>query len=242
VKRLLPLAGAAVAVAGVHAGPAVTGWDRLRRLMWPRLAGLGAADGVALTFDDGPDPLGTPAVLARLDALGWRATFFLLGSQVRRHPENARQLVAAGHEVAVHGDEHRLHLLRSPAAVRRDLGRATRCIAEVTGVQPSFFRPPYGVLSYGSLRAARQLNLRPVLWTAWGRDWQPSTPRDVVMRLGHGLAPGATLLLHDSDCTSSPGSWRATAAALPLLADALQRRGLVVRPLGEHLPGGPTAS
>jgi peptidoglycan/xylan/chitin deacetylase (PgdA/CDA1 family) len=190
---------------------------------------------VALTFDDGPDPEGTPAVLAGLAALGWTATFFLLGSQTRRHPEIARELVRAGHEIALHGDEHRNHLLRDPRWIGRDLARATATVTEVTGVRPRWFRPPYGVLSGGSLRATARLGLTPVLWTAWGKDWLPSTPERVVDHLRRDLRPGGTLLLHDSDCTSTPGSWRATAAALPLLAEELDRRALTARPLRDHL-------
>src|ERR1700710_305880 len=82
--------------------------------------------------------------------------------------------------------------------------------------------------------AARR-GLTPVLWTAWGKDWEITTPQRVVSLLVGGLRPGGTLLLHDSDCTSTPGSWRATAAAVPLLAGELDRRGLVVRPLRKHL-------
>jgi peptidoglycan/xylan/chitin deacetylase (PgdA/CDA1 family) len=199
------------------------------------MAGPGRSGGVALTFDDGPHPEGTPAVLDRLAACGWTATFFLLGSQVRRYPEVARAVVAAGHEVAVHGDEHRNHLFRSPRWVSADLARAVDSIDKVTGVRPRWCRPPYGVLSGVSLRAAHRLGLTPVLWTAWGRDWEPTTPERVAARLHNGLRPGGVLLLHDSDCSSEPGSWRTTAATLPLLAAELQRRGLVVRPLRDHL-------
>jgi peptidoglycan-N-acetylglucosamine deacetylase len=225
-----PVAGLAVA----HAVPAVTargplGWLR------PRLLGRGADGGVALTFDDGPDGEGTPAVLDALADLGWTATFFMLGTQVRRHPDVARAVVAAGHEIAVHGDEHRNHLMRTPGWVRRDLGRATATVHTVTGVRPVWFRPPYGVLSGGSLRAAAELDLTPVLWTTWGRDWEPTTPQRVLDRLCTRLGPGGTLLLHDSDVTSAPGSWRTTVAALPLLAAELDRRALAVRPLREHL-------
>jgi peptidoglycan/xylan/chitin deacetylase (PgdA/CDA1 family) len=226
-----------VTAAAAHAAPAVTGWTGLRRRVWPGLAGLGAADGVALTFDDGPDPEGTPAVLAALAALGWRATFFLLGSQVRRYPELARAVVVDGHEVALHGDEHRLHLRRTPAAVLRDLERGLGTVTAATGARPRWYRPPYGVLTAGTLAATTRLGLRPVLWTAAGRDWAPSTPQQVAGRVRRGLSPGATVLLHDSDCTSSPGSWRATAAALPLLAEELRARGLAVRPLSGHLRG-----
>lgn len=220
-----------------HGAPAILGWDRFRRLVWPRLAGVGRPDGVALTFDDGPDPRGTPAVLEHLDRLGWAATFFLLGSQVRRYPELARSLVAAGHEVAVHGDVHHSHLFRTPRDVATDLRQAATAIGTATGVRPRFFRPPYGVVTTGTLWAARQTGLQPVLWTSWGKDWQAgSTPERVVRTLSRSLDPGATLLLHDSDCTSTPGSWRATAASLPLLAEELARRGLAVRPLRDHLP------
>ena len=221
-------------LAAVHAAPALTARGPVRR-MFPGLAGTGAPGGVALTFDDGPDPRGTPAVLAQLAELGWTATFFLLGSQVRRHPDVARAVVAAGHEIGVHGDEHANHLGRSPSWVHRDLARAAATVTRVTGVRPQWFRPPYGVLSAGTLRATARLGLTPVLWTAWGRDWEMTTPERVVGRLMAGVRPGGTLLLHDSDCTSTAGSWATTAAALPLLASELDRRGLAVRPLRTHL-------
>jgi peptidoglycan/xylan/chitin deacetylase (PgdA/CDA1 family) len=192
---------------------------------------------VALTFDDGPDPAGTPAVLTALARLGWTATFFLLGEQVRRHPGIARSVLAAGHEIGVHGDQHRNHLGRRPGWVLRDLTRACADITAVTGVRPRWFRPPFGVLSAGSLRAAARLELTPVLWTAWGRDWEGIPAHRVLGHLSRGLADGGTLLLHDSDCTSAPRSWQSAAAVLPLLARELDRRGLAVRPLRDHLAG-----
>ena len=224
----LPLTAAAVA----HALPAVTARGPARRLT-PGLAGEGRAGGVALTFDDGPGPLGTPAVLQTLADLGWRATFFLLGSQVRRHPDIARLVVEAGHEVGVHGTIHRNHLMRTPWAVRRDLRLASREIAEATGVRPRWFRPPYGILTAGTLWAARDLGLVPVLWTAWGKDWRAGPPERVAAEVMRTLRGGGTVLLHDSDCTSRPGSWRSTVACLPLLA--AQVEGLEVRTLAGHL-------
>jgi peptidoglycan/xylan/chitin deacetylase (PgdA/CDA1 family) len=228
---------AALAAPVVHVAPALSARGPVRRAL-PRLAGRGGTDGVALTFDDGPDPAGTPAVLEALDRLGWRATFFLLGSQARRHPDVARAVAGAGHEVALHGDVHRNHLARTAAWVHRDLTRGLAAVEAATGVRPRWFRPPYGVLSGGSLRAARALGLRPVLWSAWGRDWEAPGPEAVVATLQRGLRGGGTLLLHDSDCTSAPGSWRSTAAALPLLAAELDRRGLAVRTLGTHTAAG----
>jgi peptidoglycan-N-acetylglucosamine deacetylase len=226
----LPLAGAAV----VHALPAVTARGPARRLT-PGLAGEGRPGGVALTFDDGPDPEGTPAVLETLSGLRWRATFFMLGSQVHRYPGIARLVVDAGHEVAVHGTIHRNHLIRTPLGIRRDLRLATREISQVTGVRPRWFRPPYGVLSAGTLWAARDVGLVPVLWTAWGKDWRAGPPVHVAAEVMSSLRDGGTVLLHDSDCTSRPGSWRSTVAALPLLAAQLHARRLAVRPLGDHV-------
>jgi peptidoglycan-N-acetylglucosamine deacetylase len=233
VNRLVPavaLTGAAV----VHALPAVTARGPARRLT-PGLAGVGRPGGIALTFDDGPDPHGTPAVLETLAGLGWRATFFMLGSQVRRHPEIARLVVDAGHEVAVHGTVHRNHLIRTPVGIRRDLRLAVREIGDVTGVRPRWFRPPYGILTTGTLWAAHEVDLTPVLWTAWGKDWQAGPAAQVTAEVMRSLGDGGTVLLHDSDCTSRPGSWRSTVAALPLLAAEIRARDLDVRTLGDHL-------
>jgi peptidoglycan/xylan/chitin deacetylase (PgdA/CDA1 family) len=235
--RLLLAGGGAVAVGAAtgHFLPALTTWRGLRLWATPLLAGVGQPDHVALTFDDGPDPSSTPAILDQLDVLGWRATFFLLGPMVRRSPSLALELAARGHEVAVHGDEHRSHLRRTPSAIRDDVTRAHDSIAEATGVAPMWFRPPYGALSAGSLRAAHQLGLQTVLWTTWGRDWRAeATASTVVADVAEGLRPGATVLLHDSDCTSAPQSWRSTLAALEPMADLFASRGLTVGPLGEH--------
>jgi peptidoglycan/xylan/chitin deacetylase (PgdA/CDA1 family) len=232
------LVGGGAVAAGAALGhllPAVTTWRGLRCWALPGLAGVGQPDHVALTFDDGPDPLSTPAILDQLDLLHWRATFFLLGPMVRRAPELAAELAARGHEIGVHGDEHRSHLHRTPNAIRHDVARARDSITEAAGVAPVWFRPPYGALSAGSLTAAHQLGLRPVLWTTWGRDWRTeATPATVVADIAGGLLPGATVLLHDSDCTSAPESWRSTVGALAPLADLFSSRGLTVGTLGEH--------
>jgi peptidoglycan/xylan/chitin deacetylase (PgdA/CDA1 family) len=231
------VAGAATPLAGalaLHAVPALTARGPLRRSL-PRLTGQGRPGGVALTFDDGPDPLGTPAVLAELARLRWTATFFLLGEQVRQHPRVARSVLAAGHEIGVHGDRHCNHLGRPPGWVLQDLRRACAAISDATGVRPRWFRPPFGVLTAASLYAAGQLDVTPVLWTAWGRDWEGIPSAQVLAHLTRGLADGGTVLLHDSDCTSAPGSWRSTSGVLPLLAAELDRRHLEVRPLRAHL-------
>ncbi|MEU0570602.1 polysaccharide deacetylase family protein, partial [Nonomuraea sp. NPDC005983] len=218
----------------VHAGPAATWLPPVRRLL-PRLAGVGAAGHVALTFDDGPDPKSTPWFLDELERLGCRATFFVLGEMLDRCPALGRRIVADGHELAVHGWHHDNALLTRPGRMAAEMGRAADLVTEVTGTAPQWYRPPYGVLSAEILLAARRRQLRPVLWTAWGRDWTRSaTPASVAATMASGLCGGATLLLHDSDHTSAPGSWRSALGALPLLVDACREAGLRVGPLREH--------
>ncbi|WP_328291703.1 polysaccharide deacetylase family protein [Kineococcus sp. NBC_00420] len=236
VRLVAALSATALGVLGAYAAPALSARGPLRRAT-PALTGRGRPGGIALTFDDGPDPEGTPAVLTALAALGWKATFFMLGRQVRRYPQVARSVVTEGHEVAIHGDEHRNHLTRSPAWIHRDLARACGEVRAVTGTSPRWFRPPYGVLSAGSLHAAATFGLTPVLWTSWGRDWEVTTAPRILQIITRDLADRGTVLLHDSDCTSTAGSWRATAETLPLLGLELARRELEVRTLSEHIDG-----
>jgi peptidoglycan-N-acetylglucosamine deacetylase len=236
---LAALLGGAAGLAVAQAGPGIAALGPVRKALFPRLSGRGAADHVALTFDDGPDAAATPGFLDVLDARRLHATFFLLGSMVQRSPGLAAEIRAAGHEIGVHGLDHRYLLARGPRATRDDLTRARDLISEATGCAPRWFRPPYGVLTSAALATARELGLTPVLWGSWGREWAPgSTPDSVYATLTAGLAGGATVLLHDSDCTSPPGSWRSALGALPRLLDECERRELRVGPLREHGLGG----
>jgi peptidoglycan/xylan/chitin deacetylase (PgdA/CDA1 family) len=222
-----------------HAAPALGGVSPLGVRMTPTLVGVGRRGHVALTFDDGPDPESTPEFLRVLDTLGWHATFFMLGAMVRAAPALAAEVAAAGHEVGVHGDVHANMLRRTPRVAADDIARATDVIGAATGVSPQWFRPPFGILSSGALRGARRVGLRTVLWTTWGRDWRrEATPESVVADVTRRYLDGGTVLLHDSDCTSYPGSWRSALGALPRLADECAARGLTVGTVGEHgLPG-----
>jgi peptidoglycan-N-acetylglucosamine deacetylase len=229
------LAAAAAGLAIAQAGPGITGFGPVRSVAFRRLAGWGDAGHVAVTFDDGPDPASTPEFLRVLADHGVRATFFMLGSMVARAPGLAAEIAAAGHEVGVHGWDHRYLPARGPTATRSDLTRATKLIADVTGTRPWLFRPPYGVLSGLSLITARDLGLTPLLWGAWGREWDAGANGDVVLRtVLRGLDGGATVLLHDSGCTAPPGSWQAALAAVSPLLDECARRGLQVGTVAEH--------
>ncbi|MBX6388206.1 MAG: polysaccharide deacetylase family protein [Frankia sp.] len=236
----MPAAAVATVLGGLAYGlPALATLARVRNRLAPSLAGIGDPGHVALTFDDGPDPRSTPRFLEVLAALEVRATFFLLGEEASRAPELVAEMAAAGHELAVHGWDHRPMLLRGPWSTYDQLARTRDAVAAVTGRLPRFVRPPHGILSAAVLAAARRLDLTPVLWSACGHDWTPTaTPRSVLDRMAPDLRGGATVLLHDSDRTSAPGSWRSALGALPELAARCDEAALRLGPLVEHgLPG-----
>ncbi len=183
--------------------------------------------GYALTFDDGPHPQGTPAVLEILARERVNATFFLVGEQVRRDPALAREIVAAGHRVGLHCDRHRNLLRLAPWQVRADIARAQETIEAATDRAIGLYRPPYGILNASALRIAREHDWRTLLWSHCGKDWQArATPESIAARVTDGVGEGSVLLLHDADDYSAPGSWRRTAAALPRVLDVLAARGL----------------
>ncbi len=193
------------------------------RLAIPRT--LPGATGVALTFDDGPHPEGTPAILDVLAGAGARATFFVVGEQVRRRPGLLTEIVAAGHLVGLHGDRHRLQLRLSRAALREDLLRGRAAIEDVLGQAAVWHRPPYGIYSPAGLAAARSAGLRPLLWSRWGKDWRKfTTPGRIAGRVLAGVLPGDVILLHDADFYSARGSHWRTARALAQIAGELERR------------------
>jgi peptidoglycan/xylan/chitin deacetylase (PgdA/CDA1 family) len=182
---------------------------------------------VALTFDDGPHPTGTPAVLDILAARDARATFFLVGEQVRRWPQLAARIAAEGHTVALHGDRHRLQLRIPPSLLAADLDRGHAEVAEATGVAPALYRPPYGIFSPAGMAIVARRGWRAMLWSRWGRDWRADATAASVTRLTtDGLVAGDVVLLHDADHYSAPGSMVTTAAALPLILDEIERAGL----------------
>jgi peptidoglycan/xylan/chitin deacetylase (PgdA/CDA1 family) len=202
--------------------------------VWPRLReALGvehrteSGAGYALTFDDGPHAQGTTAVLDVLAAAGVRATFFLVGEQLRRSPALGGEIVAAGHAIGLHCDRHRNLLRLAPWQVRADIDRAQATIEDLTGRTPELYRPPYGMLNASALRLARSRDWRTLLWSGWGRDWEArATPASIASLLTARAGDGSVLLLHDADDYGAPGSWRRTVAALPRVLEALAERGL----------------
>jgi len=231
------LAGLAVCAYGLPGAAAVCG--PLRRALGVRDR-IDAAEGVLLTFDDGPHPQATPAALELLRDAGMRATFFLVGEQVECWPQLAAEIASAGHEIALHCHRHRCLLRLTPRQVRDDLQRAQAVIAEATGRTPRRYRPPYGIFNAAALALARAHGWEPLLWSKDGRDWQRRATADsIAARVTRDLRVGDVILLHDADHYSAPGSWQQTLAALPRILEAIDAPALRGKPVA---PASSTAN
>ena len=184
------------------------------------------ARGLALTFDDGPDPKTTPAVLDLLDEAGAKATFFLIGRKAAKHPELVREIAERGHAVGVHSYSHdRLFSLRAPWTVKKDLERCIDLLHELTGARPTLYRAPIGHISPSMGRVARELGLDCIGWSARGLDgWKGATAELVRNQVARGLEDGAIVLLHDA---SERGDFTpASIAALPEILAEIDARQL----------------
>jgi peptidoglycan/xylan/chitin deacetylase (PgdA/CDA1 family) len=193
------------------------------------------ARGVVLTFDDGPDPSSTPAVLDALDKAGVKATFFVIGKKAEEHAELVREIKRRGHGIGLHSYGHdRLFALKSAAAVRHDLQRGIEALRTVTGERPELFRPPIGHTNPSIVRVVDELDLCIVGWSVGARDGVASATADaVVARVRRGLRDGAIILLHDA--AERGGRVPAGVLALPAILDAVYAAQLPVVPLAEWL-------
>jgi peptidoglycan/xylan/chitin deacetylase (PgdA/CDA1 family) len=194
--------------------------------------------GVALTFDDGPDPDATPAVLDALDAAGARATFFVVGEQLMRHHALAREALARGHELGLHCFEHAHYDTLPGGTARDDVARALGTFEAAVGRRPRFFRPPYGCFSEHAYEACADLGLERVYWSAWGLDWEAIGADRIAELVSRDLADGAIVLLHDSPRYGHRQSAAATAEAIGPIAARAAELGLTLAPLGELAPEG----
>lgn len=217
--------GTAAAVGAAAGGMATLAWAALApnaRLFGP-VVGRGDATRreIYLTFDDGPDPRTTPAILETLAALRVPATFFVIGARARRHPDLVREAWAAGHEIGNHTYGHVKLVRAGPRRIRSELGRTHRLIRELTGESPGLFRAPHGFRNPFLAREARRFGYHVCGWTVDVRDyWRPGA--DVIRRrVRRRLRPGAIILLHDGDGENPRGDRSQTAAALPgIIRDA----------------------
>jgi len=196
--------------------------------MYARVVSRGPAGSarVALTFDDGPNPVTTRRVLEVLAPTRHRATFFVLGEKARRHPDVVREIHAGGHTLGIHGDFHdRLHSFRMPRTVRDEIVRAADAVEAATGARPRFFRPPLGHTSVTTIRGVRLAGVTLIGWSSRGFDGiRGRSLEAVVERVSRTLIDGAIVMLHDA--AEHDDFEPASVRALPQLVALLDERGL----------------
>ena len=175
---------------------------------------------IALTFDDGPDPERTPALLDALGELGAPATFFLLGSRVDANPALAARIANEGHELGNHTYHHRYLPLAKAASVERELAQTDDAICRATGVVPTLARPPYGGRSPWTVRAFARGGKRVVLWDVNSFDWKGAPAGDVARRVVERARPGSIILLHEAR-----DGGEVTVDAVRMLVPELRARG-----------------
>lgn len=188
-----------------------------------------AGTSVLLTFDDGPHPEVTPAVLDRLKQYQARAIFFVVGQRIRFAPELLQRIVAEGHWLGNHSFTHPREMRVSFSQYLADLSKCQDEIAKQTGLPPRFHRPPLGKLSLATLLAPKRLGLTTILWTHSSEDWRlrySNDPDKAAVATGRQLAreaqPRSILLFHDEQ--------RYTLTVLDVMLPALRERQLGLAP------------
>jgi peptidoglycan/xylan/chitin deacetylase (PgdA/CDA1 family) len=206
--------------------------------LFGRVTGRGSRAGTTayLTFDDGPNPTATDRILETLAAHGVPAAFFMVGAHVQRHPDIARRVATAGHEIGNHTQHHiKLHV-RGPRRIRRELEEAHRAISGLAGAAPRVFRAPHGYRNPFVAPVTQRLGYRVFGWTFGVWDSARPGAEEIRRRVRTHLRPGAIILLHDGDGYDPAGDRSQTAAALPGIIQDARDAGYSLRPLGDLLP------
>jgi len=185
---------------------------------------------VALTFDDGPNPYYTPQILAILQHYRVKATFFCIGQQVARYPNLVRQEYSDGNLVGNHSWSHPNLALLSDNEIETQINLTSNAIQQATGVRPTFFRPPYGVVNTKVLAQANLLGLTTIIWSDEARDWATPGTSVIVSRILRLAGDGAIILMHDGG-----GDRSQTVAALPSIITSLRASGFQLVTLRQML-------
>lgn len=167
----------------------------------PASAVVGATDArvAALTYDDGPDPVWTPRLLEVLAGAGVHATFFVLASRARAHPQVLRETCDAGHEIALHGPDHQDPAAFTPPQLRRRTLDARAEIEDLSGCAVRYYRPPYMSIGLPGCLALAGTGLTIVGYGTTVHDWEPGlTDDDRVDRWAAGFGAGGVTLAHDA--------------------------------------------
>jgi peptidoglycan-N-acetylglucosamine deacetylase len=237
----------APAIGAAAAGIAAYGGVYPRaQLFGPTICRTDSPRKLAITFDDGPNPAITPKLLDLLDRYDARATFFLIGVYARQCPDLVREISARGHAIGNHTETHPNLFLLGPTQIRDELRRCQDAIAAALNARPTWFRPPWGLRNPWLAGAARELELRTVMWTLIPGDWRAPSSEWLVGRMqpiaahasqsqrqaqayatrGHATRTGDILCLHDGSHRGQNADRTRTLAALEYWLPRWRDRGL----------------
>lgn len=185
---------------------------------------------VALTFDDGPDPATTPAVLENLAKHDVKATFFVVGQRSQAHPQLLKSISAAGHELGNHSYSHPDFNRISGPEIRTEITQTNKIIEKITGQQPVLFRPPGGYLSNEMIRITQEEKVKVAYWS-WetdSKDWRNNNSKSIADYVTSHIAPGQIIILHDGGKNGL-----ITARAVDLMITQIKEKGYRFVPMGE---------
>ena len=180
---------------------------------------------LALTYDDGPNAKCTPALLHVLAKHDVRATFFMMGSHAAQHPDIARAVAAAGHDIGNHTQTHPNLIFCSPTQVISQLDECHRVLTDVVGEHAKLFRPPFGGRRPDVLRSARNKGYIPVMWSVTAYDWKPVPPEKVEAHVTRQVRGGDVILMHDGGHLSPDADRSATVVATDRLIARFKTEG-----------------
>jgi len=227
------LTGGACAAAGIFAWAAMA---PSAQLFGPTLRHTGNASTLALTFDDGPNPAVTPALLDLLDRYKAKTTFFLIGKHTRAYPSLAKEIADRGHAIGNHTETHPSLTFLAARRVAEELKRCDEAIVSATGRKADWMRPPYGFRGPQLNGVVRRLGMAGVaMWSAMAYDWKPQPADRVIQRLRRAQG-GDIVLLHDADHREPQGDRRHTVVALEHWLPRWSEAGLRMVSLDELNP------
>ncbi len=176
----------------------------IHRILFPSIIWKMESPNIFLTFDDGPHPVATPAVLAILQKSKIRATFFMSGFAVKNNASLAQEVAAEQHSVGIHAFHHTREIGFSRKTTLAEILQTESALTEL-GIQPAkIFRPPYGFFTWNTISAAKELKYRLVMWTTSTGDYRSDWPNERISATALAkLNPGAILVFHDNELTKS---------------------------------------
>lgn len=172
---------------------------------------------IALTFDDGPDPVFTPMILDKLRKYGVKATFFLLGTNMERFPEIVRRISAEGHVIANHSYSHVDLTQVSEEEYHNQIRKSDEIIENLVGYKPKFFRPPYGTINENQLQWATEQGIMVTQWSIDTLDWQGLSAETITQTVTSNMLPGSIILQHNAPGVPLQGSVDALDQIIPQL-------------------------